>query len=132
MADDLGADLHQPVAQRRQRPMADRLGQGQRAQEVGEVVGQGVKLEPHRVGGESVTGQARPGDRVLTLLDALLRRAALVVEHRDPLNRAGHVGDDEADTRIKFAGVPFDLALVHEEIVGCVSPLDCPLSGSGR
>ena len=25
-----------------------------------------------------------------------------------------------------------DSALVHEEIVGCVSPLDCPLSGSGR
>ena len=27
--------------------MLDLLGQGQRAQEVGEVVGEGVKLEPH-------------------------------------------------------------------------------------
>jgi hypothetical protein len=36
--DDPGADLHQLVAQRRERPVLDLLRQGQRPQEVGQVV----------------------------------------------------------------------------------------------
>jgi hypothetical protein len=49
MAHDPGADLDQLLAQRGQRSMPDPLRQGQRAQEVGEVVGQRVQLEPHAV-----------------------------------------------------------------------------------
>jgi hypothetical protein len=45
-----------------------------------EVVGQGVNLEPNRVGLERVAGQSRPIDGVLALLDPLLGGAALVVK----------------------------------------------------
>jgi hypothetical protein len=38
--------------------VADRLGQGQGAQQVGEVIGQRVQLQPHRVRGEAATGLA--------------------------------------------------------------------------
>ena len=54
MAHDPGADLDQLLAQGRQRPMLDLLGQGQRAHEVGEVAGQRVQLEPHGVVPERV------------------------------------------------------------------------------
>ena len=46
VADDLGADLDQLLSKRRQRPMFHRLGQGERAQEVGEVLGERVQLKP--------------------------------------------------------------------------------------
>jgi hypothetical protein len=49
MADDPGTDLHQPIAQRRHRPVFNFGGQRQGAEKVGEVVGQGVKLQPHGV-----------------------------------------------------------------------------------
>jgi hypothetical protein len=52
MADDLRADLNQLFLQARQRPVLDRLRRRQRPQEVAEIVGQGMKLEPHRVCGE--------------------------------------------------------------------------------
>jgi hypothetical protein len=58
--DDPGADLDQLLAQRRQRPLLDLVGQDQRAQEVGEVVGQGVELEAHRIVAEGMAGQPRP------------------------------------------------------------------------
>jgi hypothetical protein len=54
VTDDPGANLDQLLAQCRERPMLDPLRQGQCAQEVGEVVGQRVKLEPHRVVPEGV------------------------------------------------------------------------------
>jgi hypothetical protein len=56
--DDLRADLDHPVPPGGHRPMADCLGQGQGAQEAGGVVGQGMQLQPHRVRGEAVAGQA--------------------------------------------------------------------------
>ena len=49
VAHNLGADLHQPLAKRRQRPLLDLIRQRQGAQEVGEVVGERMKLQPHRV-----------------------------------------------------------------------------------
>ena len=52
VADDLRADLDQLFLQARQRPVFDRLGRRQRAQEVAEIVGEGMKLEPDGVGGE--------------------------------------------------------------------------------
>jgi hypothetical protein len=68
MAYDPGADLHELLAQGRQRPMLDLLGQGQRAQEVGEIVGERVQLEAYRVVAEGVAGQPRPADRILAFL----------------------------------------------------------------
>jgi hypothetical protein len=38
----------------------------------------------------------------------LFARPALIVEGDDPVGRARQVGDDEADARIKLAGMPFD------------------------
>ena len=49
VAHDPGPDLDQLLAQRRQRPLLDLLRQGQRPQEVGQVVGQGEQLQPHLV-----------------------------------------------------------------------------------
>ena len=45
VAQHLGADLHQLLAQRGERPLCDFRRQRQRAQDVGEVVGQRVQLE---------------------------------------------------------------------------------------
>src|SRR5262245_2388676 len=67
-----------------------------------------MKLEPHRVGGERSARQSRPLDRTLAFFEPLLASAALVVEGDDPLRRPCHVGDDEADTRIKLSGMPLD------------------------
>ncbi len=103
MPDNHGADLHQPVAQRGERPVLDLLGQRQGAQEVGEVVGQRVQLQPHSVGGEPHAGQPRPGNRGLAFLDVQIHRAALVVEGVHPLGRAAHVGHDEPYTRVGLA-----------------------------
>ena len=38
-----------------------------------------------------------------------LPRAALIVKGNNPLRRSRHVGDDEADSWIKFARMPLDL-----------------------
>src|SRR5262249_5152004 len=83
----------------------------QRAQEIAEVVGERMKLEPHRVGGKRSARQSRPLDRAFALLDPLLARPALVVESNDALGRAAHVRHDEADAGIKFSGIgmPLDL-----------------------
>lgn len=72
--DDPGANLDQLLAQRGQRPMFDLLGQDQGAQEVGEVVSQGVELEADRVVTEGVAGQPRPPQRQLALFDVLAGR----------------------------------------------------------
>ena len=68
-----------------------------------------MQLKTHRIGGERAARQARPLDRVLAFLDPLLARPALVVEGDDILGGSRHVGDDEADARIEFARMPFDL-----------------------
>src|SRR5215510_14907426 len=68
-----------------------------------------MKLKPHRVCGKRPARQPRPLDRAFAFLDPLLASAALVVEGDDPLRPPCHVGDDEADTRIKLSGMPFDL-----------------------
>jgi hypothetical protein len=75
-----GADFDQLLAQRVQRPVLDVRRQGQRAQEIGRVVGEGVELEPRRVVAEGVAGEPRPADRVLANVDPVfygdLRHAA--------------------------------------------------------
>ena len=55
VADHLRTDLDQLLLQARQRPVFDWLGRRQRAQEIAEIVGQRMKLEPDGVGGERPT-----------------------------------------------------------------------------
>jgi len=89
MGDELRADLHELVADTGQRPVLHLLRKREGAQEVGKVVGKRMKLEPYSVAAHGATRQPGPFDHVLALLDGLLRRAALVVEHHDPVGTAG-------------------------------------------
>ena len=97
------AGFDQPLAQRGQRPALDLVRRRQRAQEAGEVVGQGVQLEPHGVVREPRAGKPRPFDGMLAFLDMLLGGVALVVESQHPLVRQAAVGDDETDSREQLA-----------------------------
>src|SRR4029453_13714339 len=90
-------------------PAFDLAGQGERAEEVGEVVRQRVELEPDGVRAEGRARQSRPLDRVLALLDPLFGRPAPVVEGDDLPGRSTQVRHDEADARQQLAGMPFDL-----------------------
>ena len=65
---DIAAMANQLLPERRQRPARHRAWQGQGAHEVGEVVGQRVKLKPDLVVAELLAGEARPLDRVLALM----------------------------------------------------------------
>jgi len=87
MADNLGADLDKLLPQRGQRPVLDLLRQGQRPHEVGEIVGQGVKLEPNLVVAELAAGQPGPFEGLFALLDVLLRFASLLAY---PVNTLTH------------------------------------------
>ena len=68
-----------------------------------------MKLEPHRVGGERSARESHPLDRAFALLEPLFARPPLVAESKGALGRAAHVPHDEADTGIKFSGMPRDL-----------------------
>ena len=84
VTDDLGTDLDQFLSQRGQRPVLDLLWQSQRPHEVGQIVGQGVKLQPDGVVAELAARQPRPFDGVFAFLDVLLRFAPLIVESKVP------------------------------------------------
>ncbi len=86
-ADDLRADLDRLFLQARQRPVPDRFGRRQRAQEIAEIVGQRMKLKADGVRGERATGKPGPADRALALLSPLFARAAPIAEADDILNR---------------------------------------------
>ena len=68
-----------------------------------------MKLQPDFVGLETVPGQPRPFERVLALLDVLLRRSALVVKLKHAFISNRQRGDHEADARKQFARMPFHL-----------------------
>ena len=123
MADHLGTDLHQLLPQRGQRPVLDLLRQSQRPHEVGEIVGQGVKLQPDGVIAEPATRQPRPFDRVLAFLDALLRFAPLIVEQCHPPGRSRQVGDDEPDPGKQLAGAPLHLGDDAAGLVPAFGPI---------
>jgi hypothetical protein len=71
VTDDPCTDFDQPGLQAGQRPVCNLLGQISAFQEDTEVVGQCMKLKPHLVLGQSLTGETRPVDRLLAFLDAL-------------------------------------------------------------
>ncbi len=73
--------------------MLDLLRQSQSAQEVAEIVGERMELEPDLVVPEAMAGKPRPVDRILTVLNSLLGCAALIIETRDPLSRSRQIGD---------------------------------------
>ena len=73
--------------------MFDRLRQRQGAQEVAEIIGQGVKLEPNGIVAELAARQPGPFDGVLAFLYILLCRGPLVVEGDYPLGGPRQVRD---------------------------------------
>src|SRR6516162_3301465 len=105
VAHHLRADLDQLFLQTRQRPVLDRLRRRQRAQEIAEVVGERMKLEPANVRYDSRVHLIAP----LPSLIHCSHVPSLVVESNDALGRAAHVRHDEADAGIKFSGMPLDL-----------------------
>ena len=109
MFDQSSAGLDQAFPERSQRPGFDRLRRRDGAQEVGEVVSQGMKLEPHSIGREAHAGQPRPLQSVLAFLDMLLRRSPIIVKGQDPLVRQTAVGDDKSDLWEQFTRMELDL-----------------------
>src|SRR5689334_21513068 len=84
------------------RPLRHILRQHERAQEVGQVVGEREQLEADRVVPEGAAGQSGPAERVLTFFDPLLRRAPTIIELADPLGRSLQVGDEKAHARVQL------------------------------
>jgi hypothetical protein len=101
VADDLGADFDQLLAQAGQRPRLRRLRHRQRPHEIAEIVGQRVELEADGFGGEGATRQAGPLDRALAFFDVLLAGAAVVVEGNDALGFGEFVISREAVTELR-------------------------------
>ena len=66
-----------------------------------------MQLEADFVAPELGSGKPRPADRGLALFDPLLRCAPLIVERDDPFGGPRHIGNDEADARIKLTRMPF-------------------------
>ncbi len=64
MGNDLRSDLHRLLAQGGEAPLLDPFRQDQGAQEIGEIIGQGVQLEAHAVAPEPGALHAVP-DRML-------------------------------------------------------------------
>src|SRR3954467_12479144 len=68
-----------------------------------------MELETHGIGGEGAALQPSPLNCILALFDILLARAAPVIEGDDALSGPRQVGDNESNTRIQLARIPFDL-----------------------
>lgn len=109
MRDELGPNLDKLLPQLRQRPVFDFLRQGQGTHEIGQIARQSIKLEPDLVVAEPAARQPGPPVGVLAFLDPLFRRAPLIIEGDDPFGWTAQVGQDEADTKIQVAEMPFDL-----------------------
>jgi hypothetical protein len=65
VAHHLRADLDQLLLQARQRPILDRFRRCEGVQEIAEIVGERMKLEPNGNGSERPARQPRPLDRAL-------------------------------------------------------------------
>lgn len=86
--------VDQPLAKRAQRPCLETLGRRQRTQQVCQVGGQRVELEPDGVCRVLHAGEPRPLERVIALLEVLLDRASMVLERQHSFARQAAVRDD--------------------------------------
>ena len=73
VANHLGTDLDEFLFERRERPLADSIGERQSPEEVREVAGKNEQLEPDLVVFNIVAGETRPIQGVPPLFDPLLR-----------------------------------------------------------
>jgi hypothetical protein len=71
---------------------------------IGQVVGQGIKLEADDVCFPRVGGEPCPLHRNLAVLDLMLRPAALIIEGDDMVRGPGQVGGDKPEAGIQFPG----------------------------
>src|SRR5450759_2514496 len=78
--------LHQPLLQAGQGPVLNPSRQTQPPPQIPQVVGQQAQRQPHLVRAEPMAREPRHLDRLLSLLDPLLRRPPLVIE---PHHRLG-------------------------------------------
>ena len=83
--------------------------QDQRAQEVRQIVGQCMKLEPNLVGFEALAGKPCPFERVFAFLDVLLGGSAPVVELKHPFIGNSQGRDHIAHTGKQLARMPLYL-----------------------
>jgi hypothetical protein len=60
MPNEATAGLEEPLLGARQGPTLDRMGEGESAQEIPEVVRDDPQEQPHLIGPEAVAGEARP------------------------------------------------------------------------
>src|SRR5229473_3876289 len=103
MPDQSPAGLEQPLLEACQRPILNRKGESEPAQEIAEVVGDDPEQQADLVGPKPVTGEPGPVGGFLALLDPLLGRPALVIEADDGAMRPGQGGGDEAHPRKEFS-----------------------------
>ncbi len=75
-----------------------------------------MQLQPHGIGGEATAGQACQDDRVLSLLDVLLRRTPQVVEQCHPFRRPAHFGHNKPDARIQLTKIR-NIGLEYRELL---------------
>ena len=97
MTDHTCPDLDQLQLQAGQRPVGHGLGQLDAAQEGGQVVRQGVQLQPHLIVAELPARQPRPAKGVFALFDVLLGGAAL----RVGLGEGGSAAADLVDHHVR-------------------------------
>ncbi len=87
------------------------------------MLGARAPLKTDLVDAEAVARKPGRVDRVPALTYVLLRRAALSVEGHRPLGLPAEIGDHEADTGKKFAGVPRHLGHDAVGLVSAIGPL---------
>ena len=139
MADHPRADLDQLLAERGQRPVHHRSWQRHRAHEVGEIVGERVKLKPNLVVVQLQAGEVCLIKGVLAFFNTLLYFIVQIIEGHQPIGGVGQVGDEEADGGDRVAWMPFNLGdhaaravptlgrIVEAEVIvpGVLRPASC-------
>ena len=124
VAHSFRTDLDHSIPQTCQRPMGDGCWQCQRAQEIGQIVGQRMKLKPDCIGRKALAGKPCPFESVFAFLDVLLCCSSSVVELKHPLisNRQG------CDNKPTFSG-KLNLRLLWPAITVLIHRTSAPSLG---
>ncbi len=109
MVHNAGPDLDQSGLQAGQGPPLDLFRKINRLKEHPEVIGQGMKLQPHLIVAKVLARQPRPIDRMLAFFYMLRSRAALIVELQHFFGGKWQVGHHKPDARKQVSRMPFDL-----------------------